>query len=54
MSLAYWSFLIGVLLITMVVVNVQFVRLPLNSAMIYLAGGLLLGPGGIGVIAPNP
>lgn len=54
MEVAYWSFLMGVLLITMVLVSAPLARLPLSSAMIYLAVGYLLGPGGFSVIAPDP
>lgn len=54
MEVAYWSFLLGILLIAMVLVSAQLARLPLSSAMIYLAVGYVLGPGGFAVIAPDP
>lgn len=54
MEVAYWSFLLGVLLISMVLVSAPLARLPLSSAMIYLAVGYVLGPGGFAVIAPDP
>lgn len=54
MSLPYWSLFVGVLLITMVLVGTLLDRLPLNSAMIYLALGYALGPGGLEVLAPDP
>lgn len=54
MSFAYWSLLVGILLIAMVLVSTVLTRLPLSSAMIYLALGYALGPGGIGVIMADP
>src|SRR5574338_267447 len=54
MSLASWSLVLGVLLITMVLVGTLLARLPLSTAMIYLGLGYLLGPGGTGVITPDP
>lgn len=54
MLLAHWSLFVGILLITMVLVSTLLARLPLSSAMIYLALGYALGPGGIAVIAPDP
>lgn len=54
MSLPVWSLLVGVLLITMVLIGTLLTRLPLSSAMIYLGVGYVLGPGGIGLITPDP
>lgn len=54
MSFAVWSLLLGVLLITMLFAGTVLARLLLSSAMIYLAVGYALGPGGIGVITPAP
>lgn len=54
MSVASWSLFVGILLITMVLVGTLIARLPLSSAMIYLGLGYLLGPGGIGVVTPDP
>jgi sodium/hydrogen antiporter len=54
MDVGYWSFFIGLLLITMVLVSSELARLPLSSAMIYLAVGCLLGPAGLAVIALDP
>ncbi|HWU84415.1 MAG TPA: sodium:proton antiporter [Rhodocyclaceae bacterium] len=54
MPFAYWSLLVGILLIAMVLVSTILTRLPLSSAMIYLALGYALGPGGIGVILADP
>lgn len=54
MTIANWSLLIGILLITMVLSGTLLTRLPLSSAMIYLGLGYVLGPGGIGVITVDP
>jgi len=54
MSAAHWSLLIGILLISMVLVGTLLARIPLSSAMIYLGVGYALGPGGLGLIAPDP
>jgi len=54
MSAAHWALFAGLLLITMVLLGTLLKRLPLSSAMIYLALGYGLGPGGIGVLAPDP
>lgn len=54
MSAAAWSLFVGILLVTMVLVGTLLARLPLSSAMIYLGLGYLLGPGGVGVVMPDP
>ena len=54
MAVAHWSLFIGVLLITLVLAGTLLGRLPLSSAMIYLGLGYVLGPGGLGLIAPDP
>lgn len=54
MSFASWSLFVGVLLITMVLVGTLLDRLPLSGAMIYLALGYAIGPGGFGVLTPDP
>lgn len=54
MSVPFWSLLLGVLLITMVLAGTLLARLLLSSAMIYLCVGYALGPGGLGVITPDP
>jgi NhaP-type Na+/H+ or K+/H+ antiporter len=54
MSLAEWSLLVGVLLVTMVLAGTLLGRLPLTSAMVYLALGWLLGPDGTNVLRPDP
>jgi NhaP-type Na+/H+ or K+/H+ antiporter len=54
MSLALWSLFVGGLLVTMVLAGTLLGRLPLSSAMVYLALGWLLGPDGIDVLRPDP
>ncbi len=54
MSNPFWFILIGILLITMVLTGKLLERLLLSSAMVYLVAGYTLGPGGLGVIAPDP
>lgn len=54
MTLAEWSLLVGVLLVTMVLAGTLVGRLPLTSAMIYLALGWLLGPASTDVLRPDP
>lgn len=54
MSVAFWSLLLGALLIVMVLARTLLARLLLSSAMIYLAVGFALGPLGLGVIRLDP
>ncbi len=54
MSFPVWSLFLGVLLISMLLAGTVIARLLLSSAMIYLAVGYVLGPGGLGVIMPDP
>jgi len=54
MSFAQWSMVIGVLLVTMVLAGTLLGRLPLSSAMVYLALGWVLGPDGANVLQPDP
>src|SRR2546422_5031925 len=54
MSLAEWSLFIGALLVTMVLAGTLLGRLPLSSAMVYLALGWLLGPDATNVLRPDP
>lgn len=54
MTVAGWSLLLGILLVTMVLAGTLLARLPLSTAMIYLGLGYALGPGGLGVIALDP
>lgn len=50
---AVWALVIGVLLITMTLSGSLFRRLPVSTAMFYLAAGYALGPGGWGIL-PSP
>jgi NhaP-type Na+/H+ or K+/H+ antiporter len=54
MSLAEWSLFIGLVLVTMVLAGTLLGRLPLSSAMIYLALGWMLGPDVMNVLRPDP
>jgi NhaP-type Na+/H+ or K+/H+ antiporter len=54
MSLAEWSLFVGALLVTMVLAGTLLERLPLSSAMVYLALGWLLGPSMADVLRPDP
>jgi len=54
MPWAQWSLLIGMLLLSMVLAGTLLGRLPLSSAMVYLALGWLLGPDGTNVLRPDP
>ena len=54
MSLAHWSLFVGSLLVTMVLAGTLLARLPLSSAMVYLALGWLLGPDAADVVRPDP
>jgi NhaP-type Na+/H+ or K+/H+ antiporter len=54
MSLPEWSLFIGALLVTMVLAGTLLGRLPLSSAMVYLALGWLLGPTMTNVLRPDP
>jgi NhaP-type Na+/H+ or K+/H+ antiporter len=54
MEFAIWAFIIGILLITVVAARTQLQRLPLSTAMLYLAVGFGLGPAGLGLMAPHP
>jgi NhaP-type Na+/H+ or K+/H+ antiporter len=52
--LAEWSLFVGALLVTMVLAGSLLGRLPLSSAMVYLALGWLLGPDAANVLRPDP
>jgi sodium/hydrogen antiporter len=54
MTIPLWSLIIGILLIAMVLAGTLLPRLLMSNAMIYLGVGYLLGPGGVGVIDPDP
>lgn len=50
----FWLLLLGIMLITLVLSGGILNRFFLSSTMIYLGIGYALGPGWLGVIAPNP
>jgi NhaP-type Na+/H+ or K+/H+ antiporter len=54
MTFAIWAVIIGALLITMALSGSLLKRLPLSTAMLYLAVGIAIGPVGVGLMAPNP
>lgn len=54
MSLAQWSLFVGALMVTMVLAGTLLGRLPLNSAMVYLVLGWVLGPAVADVLRPDP
>jgi len=54
MSFAIWALIIGTLLITMALSGTSLRRLPLSTAMLYLAAGYGLGPAGWALMAPDP
>jgi NhaP-type Na+/H+ or K+/H+ antiporter len=53
-SFATWAMIIGVLLIAMVLSSSLLKRLPLSTAMLYLAVGIGLGPCGWALLRPAP
>lgn len=53
-SMTAWALVVGVLLLSLVLSGTWRGRLPLSSAMIYLICGVLLGPGALGMVAPDP
>jgi NhaP-type Na+/H+ or K+/H+ antiporter len=54
MEFAIWALIIGVLLTAMMLAGTFLKRLPLSTAMLYLAVGYCLGPVGAGLLAPDP
>jgi NhaP-type Na+/H+ or K+/H+ antiporter len=54
MTFALWALIIGALLITMALSGTALKRLPLSTAMLYLAAGYGLGPAGLDLMAPDP
>lgn len=49
-----WPLVVGMLLLSLVLSGTWTGGLPLSSAMIYLLCGVLLGPGALGMLAPDP
>lgn len=54
MSFAGWSLFVGALLLSLVLLGTWLGRLPLSSAMVYLALGWALGPAVLNVLTPDP
>lgn len=54
MTFAIWALIIGALLISMALSGTALKRLPLSTAMLYLATGYGLGPAGLDLMAPDP
>lgn len=54
MTFAIWALIIGALLITMALSGTSLSRLPLSTALLYLAAGVGLGPAGWALLAPDP
>jgi NhaP-type Na+/H+ or K+/H+ antiporter len=54
MTFARWALIIGVLLITMALSGSLLKRLPVSTAMLYLAAGYGLGPAGWDLMAFHP
>lgn len=54
MYFAIWAVVIGALLIIMALSSTLLKRLPLSTAMLYLAAGVVLGPIGWALMSPNP
>jgi NhaP-type Na+/H+ or K+/H+ antiporter len=54
MTFAIWALIIGALLITMALSGTSLARLPLSTAMLYLAAGYGLGPAGWSLMSPDP
>ena len=54
MFFAIWTLIIGALLIAMALSGTLLKRLPLSTAMLYLAAGYGLGPAGVALMAPDP
>lgn len=54
MSFAIWALIIGALLTTMALSGTSLMRLPISTAMLYLAAGFALGPAGWAILTPDP
>ncbi len=54
LSFALWAIIIGALLISIMLSSSLLKRLPLSTAMLYLAAGIALGPVGAELLRPNP
>ena len=54
MTAVLWYIVVGLLLVAMALSDSLLRRLPVTTPMLYLAGGLLLGPVGLGLLALDP
>ncbi len=54
MTYAIWALIVGVLLITMALSGTLLKRLPVSTALLYLAAGYGLSPAGWGLMPPDP
>ena len=54
MSFPVWALFVGALMVTMVLAGTLLGRLPLSSAIVYLALGWVLGPDLMNVLRPEP
>lgn len=54
MTAVLWYVVVGLLLVAMAISDSMLRRLPLTTAMLYLAGGVLLGPVGLGLLVLGP
>jgi sodium/hydrogen antiporter len=53
MDFALWSVVVGLLLVLMALASTVLKRLPLSTAMLYLAVGLAVGPLGLDLLSPD-
>ncbi len=54
MYFAIWALIVGALLTAMALSGAWLRRLPVSTAMLYLAAGYGLGPAGLALLAPDP
>jgi len=54
MTYAIWALIVGALLTTMALSVASLRRLPVSTAMLYLAAGFGLGPAGWSLMSPDP
>lgn len=54
MNYAIWALIVGTLLITMALSGTLLKRLPMSTAMLYLAAGYGLSPAGLDLMSPDP
>jgi sodium/hydrogen antiporter len=54
MTAVLWYVVVGLLLVIMAVADSMLRRLPVTTPMLYLVGGVLLGPLGLGLLMLDP